>query len=300
MKIIDAIYLLVISIGIKFIVTVKKLPSNDIDTYIRIASLRSVPKLGPTRFFQLLINPISSIRYLEFDIIRRAVTFADKHVVLDVSSPRAFGLFIAHSYPKLKYQMINPDPNDIDETEIIKNAFHLNNFYLKKANALNLPYPDKYFDTVISISVIEHISSPDDKKVLRQMWRVLKPGGQLILTTHVMKKERIEYRDNDQYGVGSKKKKGRYFFQRIYDQQSLKKRIIDTLGEPPLKTEIFGENQTGWFDKYINRWAKYGLKETVFDPWYIVNNFQYYQTIRQLPGIGVIGMVFSKPNANLN
>ena len=44
-----------------------------------------------------------------------------------------------------------------------------------------LPYPDGTFDTVISFQVIEHIK--DDKAYLREISRVLKPGGIALLTT---------------------------------------------------------------------------------------------------------------------
>lgn len=41
--------------------------------------------------------------------------------------------------------------------------------------------PNKKFDLVIFSEVIEHIE--DDKKALNDIWRVLKPGGYLIITT---------------------------------------------------------------------------------------------------------------------
>lgn len=44
-----------------------------------------------------------------------------------------------------------------------------------------LPFEDNYFDTVSIQEVIEHVA--DEKKVLSELTRVLKPGGQLILTT---------------------------------------------------------------------------------------------------------------------
>jgi SAM-dependent methyltransferase len=49
------------------------------------------------------------------------------------------------------------------------------------ASALDLPFDDKSFDTVVSTEVLEHV--PDPSHALRQMHRVLKPGGYLILST---------------------------------------------------------------------------------------------------------------------
>jgi SAM-dependent methyltransferase len=44
-----------------------------------------------------------------------------------------------------------------------------------------LPYEDEYFELVILAEVIEHLTNPDH--ALREIHRVLKPGGVLLLTT---------------------------------------------------------------------------------------------------------------------
>jgi SAM-dependent methyltransferase len=49
------------------------------------------------------------------------------------------------------------------------------------ADAENLPYSDGYFDKVVCSSSLEHF--PDDIESLREMNRVLKSGGTLVLTT---------------------------------------------------------------------------------------------------------------------
>jgi ubiquinone/menaquinone biosynthesis C-methylase UbiE len=51
----------------------------------------------------------------------------------------------------------------------------------KIGNAEDLPYPDRYFDKVICSSSLEHFK--DDIKALKEMHRVLKPNGSVVLTT---------------------------------------------------------------------------------------------------------------------
>lgn len=295
MNIFEALCLLALSIWIKMVASLKKIPSNDIDTHVRLSALSSIRIFGLPRTFQIFINPISAIRYIEFDFVRKHSDFSKAKLVLDVSSPRVFGFYIAKSFPKLIYEMINPDPNDIRETGIQKEGYHLQNFTLKKENALFLPERSNSFDIVISISVIEHIPEDGDTKALKEMWRVLKPGGRLILTTHVIKKYRTEYRDKNQYGIANKKYGKKYFFQRMYDKTSLQKRIIDSIGRKPEVIKIFGEKTNGWFDNYIRRWIMNGIKETVYDPWYAITQFKNYNSIHELPGVGIIGLVFEKP-----
>ena len=48
-------------------------------------------------------------------------------------------------------------------------------------SAEDLPYPDGYFDKVVCSSSLEHFK--DDVKALKEMYRVLKPNGVVVLTT---------------------------------------------------------------------------------------------------------------------
>ncbi|MGV3719547.1 MAG: methyltransferase domain-containing protein [Actinomycetota bacterium] len=44
-----------------------------------------------------------------------------------------------------------------------------------------MPFPDNFFDTVLMIEVIEHVEG--DEQAVREIRRVLKPGGRLVITT---------------------------------------------------------------------------------------------------------------------
>jgi ubiquinone/menaquinone biosynthesis C-methylase UbiE len=44
-----------------------------------------------------------------------------------------------------------------------------------------IPFPDNTFDGVMSLGVMEYLSR--DEPALREMWRVLKPGGMAVITT---------------------------------------------------------------------------------------------------------------------
>jgi SAM-dependent methyltransferase len=48
---------------------------------------------------------------------------------------------------------------------------------LTQASGVHMPYPDGYFATVISNSVLEHIPQPALEQVLAETARVLRPGG---------------------------------------------------------------------------------------------------------------------------
>jgi ubiquinone/menaquinone biosynthesis C-methylase UbiE len=48
--------------------------------------------------------------------------------------------------------------------------------------AQELPYPDNSFDWVISTQVLHHLAGVEKKKMLAEMYRVLKPGGTVVVS----------------------------------------------------------------------------------------------------------------------
>ena len=51
--------------------------------------------------------------------------------------------------------------------------------YRQLEHAWTLPYPDAFFDTVISDGVLEHV--PNDRLSLAEVYRIIKPGGRFII-----------------------------------------------------------------------------------------------------------------------
>ena len=43
-----------------------------------------------------------------------------------------------------------------------------------------MPYPDNQFDTVLLISILEHLKPDDQPRAFAEIQRVLKPGGQVV------------------------------------------------------------------------------------------------------------------------
>lgn len=54
---------------------------------------------------------------------------------------------------------------------------------LREADALALPFPDASFDTVVCTFALCAI--PDERRAVREMSRVLRPGGLLLLADHI-------------------------------------------------------------------------------------------------------------------
>ncbi len=56
-------------------------------------------------------------------------------------------------------------------------------FALVQGNAGALPFPDRTFDAVASVEMMEHVFRPDRPRVLAEAARVLKPGGTIAMST---------------------------------------------------------------------------------------------------------------------
>lgn len=62
-----------------------------------------------------------------------------------------------------------------------------------KMDITDIPFPDNTFDAMLCNHVLEHI--PDDRKAMRELHRVLKPGGWAILQVPVSKVLEHTYED---------------------------------------------------------------------------------------------------------
>lgn len=249
---------------------------------------------------KLLMSPVSSTRYFEFDFALRSL-LRDTTVLprryLDVSSPYLFSFYVTRHFPDDVVRMMNPDARDLKQTRQLAEVLRWQRLEFFQKGVESLEAIGETFDAVWSISVIEHIAGAngDDRDAVRRMWRVVRPGGRLILTVPTDLQTWDEYRSDDPYGTQQKSElRSDFFFQRFYDESSIRERIISSLGCEPDKIEWFGEKKAGHFHAYIDRWKRLGLTEAIHDPLDIAENYQSYASFSDMPGAGVCGMLFIK------
>lgn len=51
---------------------------------------------------------------------------------------------------------------------------------LENGSVQSMPYPDDFFDSVLLVSILEHIKPDEQAGTFREIARVLKPGGQVV------------------------------------------------------------------------------------------------------------------------
>jgi len=253
---------------------------------------KRTPCISASDLYRLLFSPIDSVRYFEFEFVWNSLSALRLNSYLDVSSPRLFPILFLRDYPHLNAELVNPDRADLELTRKLVAACGLERRCQLHADLIeNVPLIAESFDVVTSISVIEHI--PNDTNAIRNVWRLLKPGGTLLLSIPCAAVAEEEYIDIYFYGVQTPDNEGFYFHQYKYDQAFLEDRIYSVTGFP-IRTAIFGEKIRGTLHDWLfKRWT--GQKYPIWrEPYSVCQAFQYYEKLSDLPGDGVIAMEFVK------
>ena len=99
-------------------------------------------------------------------------------------------LDIGCGYGWFEIDSVKKDVQSITGIELTENDLntalkHVNydNVNFRVGSAINLPFEDGMFDTVVSWEVLEHIPKFTENKMFSEVYRVLKPSGRFYLST---------------------------------------------------------------------------------------------------------------------
>jgi SAM-dependent methyltransferase len=175
------------------------------------------PRAG---LYRLLV-PLEPWRFYELARVARERFGGD---CLDVSSPKLLPSLLQHE-GEGDWAAIDVLPGEVDCWRTLDPALDL-----RVEDARALSFPDASFDAVACVSVIEHVVGDGDAVAMAEIWRVLRPGGVLHLTTNVAAREgevrtgRVVY-DTEGSGGSPPAPEGA-FFERRYSARSLDERLL--------------------------------------------------------------------------
>lgn len=192
-----------------------------------------------------IVTGLDYVRCLEYPLVFEHLDFAHGGRLLDVGSGRSiFPLFVAVN---TSVRAIALDQSgwvrwQREMAERFKRRGLLKNshFEVVVGDARGLCFTDDHFDYISSISAIEHIEGDGDTAAIRELSRVLKPGGRLVLTVP------FNYQCYKEFWISENTYTLAYrgtplFYQRHYDDEALWRRLIEPSGLHLLKRAIFGE-----------------------------------------------------------
>ena len=273
--------------------TARGVPGHRFGRYGRALGARLIRSGARRRGASLVLTPVNSVRYWEFDFVERHLPIGGR-AALDVSSPRLLSLYLAERRRFERITIANPDSSDLAATLDIINTLRLPGIEVVEADAVQATSHVGSVDATWSISVVEHIAGDDgDSGAVGAMYAALAPGGTMVITVPVDRTAWDEYRDHDAYGLAPEES-DQYFFQRYYDDAAVRRRLIDAVGTVPSAVEWFGERARGVFAAYEKEWMARGHAATVRDPAFVSKEFRRYPSWSAMPGMGVCGMAFRK------
>lgn len=112
----------------------------------------------------------------EFKHLKKMLFINPNDTILDIGSGDGFwSTYIA----KESNITIGLEP-DCEMMEYARNLHNRTNLYYLRGTSESIPFADKVFDKIISISCLEHFENPET--AINEMYRVLKPKGELALS----------------------------------------------------------------------------------------------------------------------
>lgn len=173
-----------------------------------------------------VVVPLDPSRYLELPETRRELAARPGERVLDLASPKLLAVALARE--GIEVTSVDELPDEVERWRRLTRGEA--NLRLEVADGRRLPYADGSFDHAYSVSVLEHIPKGGDEAALRELARVVKPGGRIVLTLPHAPQAHEEYRDRPLYADHGASPAGRYFFQRWYDAAAVDRLVAAAPG----------------------------------------------------------------------
>jgi len=140
-------------------------------------------KIGDEEFFEPILRLIrfkKAIRYIEKN---KPVVFLDLG-----SGPKIPFYFFAKKNKVIFKKYIGIDP--LIQKKLIGDLNKNKDIFLLQRKIINkIPFPSSNADFIVAFAFLEHLENP--KNIFKELLRVLRPGGKIILTTPTPKAKSI-------------------------------------------------------------------------------------------------------------
>jgi SAM-dependent methyltransferase len=196
-----------------------------------------------------VVVPLDPSRYLELPWAIERLAARPGERVLDLASPKLLSVALARR--GVQVTAVDQLEREIETWRVL--AEGVPGLELAVADGRALPHDDASFDHACSISVLEHIEERGDEEALRELARVVRPGGRVVVTLPHAESYREDWRDAPVYAnepPKSTEEGGRAFFQRRYDPGRVDA-LVAAVPELELVSREVVRMAPNWNDAYV-------------------------------------------------
>jgi len=127
-----------------------------------------------------LLNPIRALVLSPGALVRRLELKPEFRVLELGPGPGYFSPAVARAVPRGKLVLVDVQPEMLDMAKKRLDGQGIVNVEYRQADALSLPAEDASFDVAFLVAVLGEV--PDRAACLKELYRVLRPGGLLSVT----------------------------------------------------------------------------------------------------------------------
>jgi SAM-dependent methyltransferase len=191
-----------------------------------------------------VVVPLDPSRYLELPWALEQLGAKAGERVLDLAGPKLLSVVLARR--GVRVTAVDQLEREIETWHAL--AGDVPGLDLRVADGRSLPFEDASFDHAYSISVLEHIEEPGEEEALRELARVVRPGGRVLVTLPHAQTYREDWRDAPVYA--NEPGGGRSFFQRWYDPAHVDALIAAAAALELVSREVV-RMSPNWNDAYV-------------------------------------------------
>ena len=256
-------------------------------------AVRRRSSLPKALLYRLLSGTLDSTSYFEFDFAWKSLpSDIGQCRYLDVLSPWLLPLLLILRRKVSSATVVNPNASTLSTLRRLLDAADLES----RCELIGQPLTHsalrpESFEAMTSISGPAQVK--DDSAFVTSMWRMLKPGGRLILTLPCARKTAGQ---STHHGQRANAGTTPVDLPRIYDPHLLRERIFSVLGEPH-STVVYGRIADA------REPAENSLAlncPSPREPVVMARDWCCFSRIEDLPGQGVVAMAFTKPRGSVS
>lgn len=183
-------------------------------------------------------------RCIEFPWCFNRLSQSARGALLDIGARNSVFPLFAAARSNFSVTAIDVDPMIIEQADFASRAargisLDMSRLRYEVMDATAMTFSDNTFDVATAISAVEHIPGEGDSAAIREIHRVLKPGGRLILTVPAFREHREEFHNRRVY---NREYNGEpVFFEHVYDAESARKRLLEAAPFRVAELTCFGQ-----------------------------------------------------------